>query len=83
MAPKASARGAGALPKAADLLPAWSTRLSRAAWTVGVVTLGGGVALGQSAASQPQAAMLFTLGSIEALQQYVRLILPALRHLAP
>ncbi len=72
----AGAKVAG--PKAADLLPRWSTRLSTSAWTVGTIVLAGGTATGSPRVAAAGAA-LFALGSVTAAQQYLRLVLPTLR----
>ena len=74
--PRAGARVAG--PKATDLLPRWSTRFSTAAWTIGVIVLAGAVLAGQPLVAVA-GAMLFALASVTAAQQYLRLVLPALR----
>ena len=73
--PRAGVRVAG--PRAADLLPRWSTRLSTSAWTVGVVVLAGAVAAGLPRLAAAGAS-LFAIGSLIAAQQYLRLVLPAL-----
>ena len=73
--PRAAARVAG--PKATDLLPRWSTGLSTAAWTVGVIILAVAVLAGQPRIAA-SGALLFALGSVTAARQYLRLVLPAL-----
>ena len=73
--PRAGARVAG--PKAADLLPRWSTGLSTAAWTLGTVLLAAGIGAGWLRIATAGAA-LFAAGSVTAAQQYLRLVVPAL-----
>ena len=73
--PRAGVRVSG--PKAADLLPKWSTGLSTSAWIIGTVVM----AIGTGAGWPPVAvagAVIFALGSITAAQQYLRLVVPAL-----
>jgi hypothetical protein len=74
--PRAGARVTG--PKATDLLPRWSTGVSTAAWTTGVIILAAAVLAGQPRVAA-SGAWLFALGSMTAAQQYLRLVLPALR----
>lgn len=74
--PRAGARVAG--PKPTDLLPRWSTGLSTAAWTAGVIIVAAATLASQPAVAA-SGAILFALGSLTAAQQYLRLVLPALR----
>ena len=71
-----------ALPRAADLLPGWSTHLTTAAWTIGIVIVAGAVVAGMPRVAATGAS-LFALGSLTALQQYLRLVLPGLRARTP
>lgn len=77
--PRAGVRGAG--PKVTDLLLRWSTALSTAAWTVGAGALATAVGAGWPRGAAASAG-LFALGSVIAAQQYLRLVVPALRQRA-
>ena len=74
--PRAGVRGSG--PKAADLLPKWSTGLSTSAWIIGTVVMAAGTGAGWTPVAVA-GAVIFALGSITAAQQYLRLVAPALR----
>jgi len=73
--PRAGVKATG--PKAADLLPRWSTGLSTSAWIIGTVVMAAGTGAGWTRVATAGAAV-FALGSITAAQQYLRLVAPAL-----
>jgi len=73
--PRAGARVTG--PKAADLLPKWSTGLSTAAWMIGTVVMAVGTGAGWTRIALA-GAVIFFVGSLTATQQYLRLVVPAL-----
>lgn len=74
--PRAGVKVSG--PRAADLLPKWSTGLSTSAWIIGTVVMAAGTGAGWARVAVAGAAV-FALGSITAAQQYLRLVAPALR----
>jgi hypothetical protein len=74
--PRAAGRVTG--PKATELLPKWSTGLSTGAWAIGAVVLAAGTGAGWPRVAVA-GAVCFAIGSITGAQQYLRLVVPALR----
>jgi len=74
--PRAAGKVTG--PKATELLPGWSTGLTTSAWTTGAVVLAAGTGSGRPGVAVAGAAC-FAIGSFTGAQQYLRLVVPALR----